>query len=61
GRFGIDARNGGKDKIVKKCLKAAQYRQKSYADKHRREIEYEIGDKIFLKVSPWKGILRFGK
>ncbi|KAL0290614.1 UNVERIFIED_CONTAM: hypothetical protein Sangu_2565000 [Sesamum angustifolium] len=47
--------------IVKKCLKAAQDRQKSYVDKHRREMEYEVGDKVFLKVSPWKGILRFGK
>ncbi|KAL0278067.1 UNVERIFIED_CONTAM: Transposon Tf2-11 polyprotein [Sesamum radiatum] len=50
-----------KIKIVKKCLKTAQDRQKSYADKHRREMEYEIGDKVFLKVSPWKGILRFGR
>ncbi|KAL0445502.1 UNVERIFIED_CONTAM: hypothetical protein Slati_1678100 [Sesamum latifolium] len=50
-----------KIKIVKKYLKAAQDRQKSYADKHRREMEYEIGDKVFLKVSPWKGILRFGR
>ncbi|KAL0447841.1 UNVERIFIED_CONTAM: hypothetical protein Slati_1912000 [Sesamum latifolium] len=47
--------------IVKKCLKAAQDRQKSYVDKHRREMEYEVGDKVFLKVSPWKGILRFGR
>ncbi|KAL0455716.1 UNVERIFIED_CONTAM: Retrovirus-related Pol polyprotein from transposon.6 [Sesamum latifolium] len=50
-----------KIKIVKKYLKAAQDRQKSYADKHQREMEYEIGDKVFLKVSPWKGILRFGR
>ncbi|KAL0428217.1 UNVERIFIED_CONTAM: hypothetical protein Slati_2996500 [Sesamum latifolium] len=50
-----------KVKIVKKYLKAAQDRQKSYADKHRKEMEYEIGDKVFLKVSPWKGILRFGR
>ncbi|KAK4395669.1 hypothetical protein Sango_1721200 [Sesamum angolense] len=51
------------DKIqtVKKCLKATQDRQKSYADKHRREMEYEVGEKVFLKVSPWRGILRFGK
>ncbi|KAK4406374.1 Retrovirus-related Pol polyprotein from transposon.6 [Sesamum angolense] len=47
--------------IVKKYLKAAQDRQKSYVDKHHREMEYEVGDKVFLKVSPWKGILRFGK
>ncbi|KAL0410911.1 UNVERIFIED_CONTAM: Retrovirus-related Pol polyprotein from transposon [Sesamum latifolium] len=50
-----------KKQIVKKCLKAAQDRQKSYIDKHRREMEYEVGDKVFLKVSPWKGILRFGR
>ncbi|KAL0322385.1 UNVERIFIED_CONTAM: Transposon Tf2-11 polyprotein [Sesamum calycinum] len=51
------------DKIqtIKKCLKAAQDRQKSYADKHRREMKYEVGEKNFLKVSPWRGILRFGK
>ncbi|KAK4390416.1 Retrovirus-related Pol polyprotein from transposon.6 [Sesamum angolense] len=46
-----------KIQIVKKYLKAAQDRQKSYADKHRREMEYEMDDKIFLKVSPRKGIL----
>ncbi|KAL0404877.1 UNVERIFIED_CONTAM: Transposon Ty3-G Gag-Pol polyprotein [Sesamum radiatum] len=50
-----------KIQTVKKCLKAAQDRQKSYVDKHRREMEYEVGDKVFLKVSPWKGILRFGR
>ncbi|KAL0282094.1 UNVERIFIED_CONTAM: hypothetical protein Sangu_2971000 [Sesamum angustifolium] len=51
------------DKIqtVKKCLKVAQDRQKSFVDKHRWEMEYEVGEKVFLKVSPWKGILRFGK
>ena len=47
--------------VVKKCLKAAQDRQKSYADKHRREMEYDVGEKVFLKVSPWKGILQFSK
>ena len=50
-----------KIQIVKQCMKAAQDRQKSYADFHRRDIEYAVGDKVFLKVSPWKGILRFGK
>ncbi|KAL2237203.1 UNVERIFIED_CONTAM: Transposon Tf2-11 polyprotein [Sesamum indicum] len=50
-----------KIKTVKKCLKAAHDRQKSDVDKHRREMEYEVGEKVFLKVSPWRGILRFGK
>ncbi|KAK6147835.1 hypothetical protein DH2020_018747 [Rehmannia glutinosa] len=46
----------------RKCrLKAAQDRQKSYVDQHRREMEYEVGEKVFFRVSPWKGILRFGK
>ncbi|KAL0291382.1 UNVERIFIED_CONTAM: Transposon Ty3-G Gag-Pol polyprotein [Sesamum angustifolium] len=39
----------------------AQDRQKSYVDKHRREMEYDVGEKVFLKVSPWRGILRFDK
>ncbi|KAL2252742.1 UNVERIFIED_CONTAM: Transposon Ty3-G Gag-Pol polyprotein, partial [Sesamum indicum] len=50
-----------KVQVVKKCLKAAQDRQKSYVDQHRREMEDEVGDKVFLKISPWRGILRFGK
>ncbi|KAG8483030.1 hypothetical protein CXB51_021959 [Gossypium anomalum] len=36
-------------------------RQKSYADLKRRDIEYQVGDKVFLKVSPWKKVLRFGR
>ena len=39
----------------------ASDRQKSYADLKRRYITYEVGDKFFLKVSPWRKILRFGK
>ena len=50
-----------KIQIVKQCMKAAQDRQKSYADLHRMDIVYAVGDKVFLKVSPWKGILRFGR
>ena len=45
--------------IVKEKLKVAQDRQKSYVDQHRREIEYQVGEKVFLKVSPWKGVMRF--
>ena len=47
--------------IVKGRLKAAQDRQKSYADQHRREMEYNVGEKVFLRVSPWKGVIRFGQ
>ncbi|GKA79023.1 putative reverse transcriptase domain-containing protein [Tanacetum coccineum] len=36
-------------------------RQKSYADKRRNPLEFQVGDKVMLKVSPWKGVIRFGK
>ncbi len=36
-------------------------RQKSYADPRRRDVEFAIGDYVFLKVSPMKGVIRFGK
>ncbi|GKA46213.1 putative reverse transcriptase domain-containing protein [Tanacetum coccineum] len=39
----------------------AEDRQKSYADLKRKLIEFEVGDRVMLKVSPWKGIVRFGK
>ena len=41
-------------------MKEAQDRQKSYADNRRRPLEFQVGDKVFLKVLPWKGIIRFG-
>ncbi|KAL2248259.1 UNVERIFIED_CONTAM: hypothetical protein Sindi_2678200 [Sesamum indicum] len=47
--------------VVKKCLNAAQDQQKSYVDQHQREMEYKVGDKFSLKISPWRGILRFGR
>ncbi|XP_022032168.1 uncharacterized protein LOC110933247 [Helianthus annuus] len=47
--------------LVRTHLKAAQDRQKSYADKRRRPIEFQGGDKVMLKVSLWKGIIRFRK
>nr|GEY91030.1 putative reverse transcriptase domain-containing protein [Tanacetum cinerariifolium] len=34
---------------------------KSYADKRRKPLEFNIGDRVLLKVSPWKGVVRFGK
>ncbi|KAK5835759.1 hypothetical protein PVK06_011463 [Gossypium arboreum] len=50
-----------KVKLIRDRLKEASDRQKSYADLKRKEIEYSMGDMVFLKVSPWKKILRFGK
>ena len=52
-----------KDKVqvIRQRLKATSDRQKSYADLKRRDIEYEVGDKVFLEVSSWRKILRFGK
>ncbi|XP_070676297.1 uncharacterized protein [Malus domestica] len=47
--------------VVKSNLKAAQDRQKSLADKHAIDRKYDVGDWVFLKLSPWKGIVRFGK
>ncbi|XP_021763996.1 uncharacterized protein LOC110728660 [Chenopodium quinoa] len=48
-------------KEIQAKIQAAQDRQKSYADLKRREEEFEVGDKVLLKVSPMKGVMRFGK
>ena len=50
-----------KVQIIQQRLKAACDRQRSYANLKRKDIEYEVGDKVFLKVSPWKKILHFGR
>ena len=50
-----------KVKMIRERLKVAMDRQKSYADMRRKDIRYEIGEKVFLKVSPWKKVMRFGK
>ena len=50
-----------KVKMIRERLKVANDRQKSYADMKRKDISYEIGEKVFLKVSPWKKVMRFGK
>ena len=50
-----------KVQVIRQKLKAASDRQKSYADLKRKDIEYEVGDKIFLKVSPWRKIMWFGQ
>ncbi|GJR83910.1 putative reverse transcriptase domain-containing protein [Tanacetum coccineum] len=46
---------------IKNCLLAARSRQKSYADKRAKPLEFEVGDMVLLKVSPWKGTVHFGK
>ncbi|GJU36347.1 reverse transcriptase domain-containing protein [Tanacetum coccineum] len=47
--------------LIKEQLKAAGDHQKSYADNRHKRLEFEVGDKVLLKVSPWKGVMRFGK
>ncbi|GJT32510.1 hypothetical protein Tco_0922929 [Tanacetum coccineum] len=42
-------------------MQAARDRQKSYADLKRKLMEFQVGDKVMLKVSPWKGVVCFGK
>ncbi|XP_074302612.1 uncharacterized protein LOC141634285 [Silene latifolia] len=47
--------------LIRQKMRAAQDRQKSYADLHRKDIEFMVGDKVLLKVSPMRGVMRFGK
>ncbi|XP_063938038.1 uncharacterized protein LOC135147914 [Daucus carota subsp. sativus] len=47
--------------IIQKRLRVAQERQIKYADPSRRDINFEEGELVLLKVSPWKGLTRFGK
>ncbi|GJY85498.1 putative reverse transcriptase domain-containing protein, partial [Tanacetum coccineum] len=47
--------------VIKEKLKATIDRQKSYADNRRKPLEFEVGDRVMLKVSPWKGVVHFGK
>ncbi|GJS19369.1 putative reverse transcriptase domain-containing protein, partial [Tanacetum coccineum] len=46
---------------IKQRMQAASDRQKSYVDLKRKLMEFQVGDKVMLKVSPWKGVIRFGK
>ena len=47
--------------VIRDRLRTAQSRQKSYADRRRRPLEFQEGDHVFLKVSPMKGLSRFSK
>ena len=47
--------------LIRKRLFTAQSRQKSYVDRRRRPLKFEVGDHVFLKVMPKKGVVKFGK
>ena len=50
-----------KVQVIRQRFKAASDQQKSYADLKRKDIEYEVGDKVFVKVSPWRRCLDLGR
>ena len=50
-----------KIRVIRKRMKAAQSRQKTYADRRRRPLEFAEGDKVFLKISPMKEVIQIGK
>jgi hypothetical protein len=60
--FGPDLVNEAEEKvkIIRNNLKVAQSRQKSYADKRRKPIQFEVGDFVYLRVSPTRGVQQFG-
>jgi len=62
GYFGPDFIKEAREKvnIIRSHLKAAQSRQKFYADKRRRPLEFAARDYVYLKVSPMRGVHRFG-
>ena len=47
--------------LIRKRLLTSQRRQKNYADRQHRPLEFEVGDQVFLKVMPKRGVVRFGK
>ncbi|XP_075492461.1 uncharacterized protein LOC142530512 [Primulina tabacum] len=46
--------------LIRQRMKAAQYRQASYANRRRRPLEFQVGDFVFLRISPFRGVVRFG-
>ena len=60
--LGLELIQDTRDKVcvIKERMSASQSRQKSYAD-NQRPLEFEVGDRVFLKVSPLRGVMRFGK
>ena len=59
--FGSDIVKDAMDKVklIHDHMRTAQSRQKSYVDNRRQELEWDIGDHVFLKVSPFKGVFGF--
>ena len=60
--FGPDMVNEAEEqvRVIQENLKIAQSRQKSYADKKRQSVLFQVGDHVYLRVSPMKGVQRFG-
>ena len=60
---GLDLVRDSFDKVylIQKRILIAQSLQRSYANKQRRPLEFEVGDHVFLKVMPKRGVVRFGK
>ena len=50
-----------KFQVIRQRLKVSSDQQKSYVDLKKKDIESEVGGKVFRKVSPWRKVLRFGK
>ncbi|GJV33416.1 putative reverse transcriptase domain-containing protein [Tanacetum coccineum] len=51
----------GRKLLIKEKPKAVRDRQKSSADNRRKSLKFEVGDRVLLKVLPWKGVIHFGK
>ncbi|GJV83713.1 putative reverse transcriptase domain-containing protein [Tanacetum coccineum] len=60
-KFSYNYKTADKVVLIKEKLQATRDRQKRYADNRLKLLEYEVGDQVLLKVSPWKGVIRFGK
>nr|GFA52098.1 putative reverse transcriptase domain-containing protein [Tanacetum cinerariifolium] len=60
-RSRINSRDDRENSPIKQRMQGARDRQKSYAYLKCKPMEFQVGDKIMLKVSPWKGVVRFGK
>ena len=59
--FRFDSRHSKKVDLIRKRLLTAQSRQKSYTDRRRRPLEFEVGDHVFKKVMLKRGVVRFSK